>query len=202
MDSSSTKEDPNSPELKKLCVYAFNTLISHLTKEQKPNCFPESLKNKSFPLFVTWTTGKSKDLRGCIGTFASNDLESNLKKFSLIAALEDDRFPPIKAKEIPNLNVGISLLTNFEDAKDCYDWERGKHGIQIKFGGFYRATFLPEVPIEHNMDKKTTLEHLVQKAGYYDGLENVEKDIKLTRYQSIKLFMSYEEYLNYQNKNI
>ena len=197
MSSSSTIEDPNSPDLKLLCVYAFNTLISHLTKTEIPSCFPNSLKNKKFPLFVTWTTGKKKNLRGCVGTFASNDLENNLKKFAMIAALEDDRFPPIIEKEIKNLNCGISLLVNFEDAKDCYDWEIGKHGIEIKFG-HYSATFLPEVPVEHNMDKKTTLENLIEKAGYYGDLEDVKKKIKLTRYQSIKLFMSYEDYINFK----
>ena len=196
MDSSSVIEDPNSPDLKLLCVYVFDTLISYLTKEKIPNRFPNSLKNKKFPLFVTWTTGKEKDLRGCIGTFASYDLEKNLKKFALTAALEDDRFPPISEKEIKNLNCSVSLLVNFEQAKDCYDWEIGKHGIQIKFD-YYSATFLPEVPVEHHMDKRTTLEHLIDKAGYYGDLEDVEKKIKLTRYQSIKKFMSYEEYLTY-----
>ena len=194
MDSSSI-EDPNSPDLKLLCVYAFDTLISYLTKKEIPSCFPNSLKNKKFPLFVTWTTGKDKNLRGCIGTFASNNLEKSLKEYALIAALEDDRFPPIDKKEIPNLNCGISLLVNFEEAKDCYDWEIGKHGIDIKFG-YYSATFLPEVAVEHKMDKRTTLENLIEKAGYYGNLEDVEKKIKLTRYQSIKLFMSYEEYIN------
>ena len=199
MEKISTIEDKNSPDLKYLCVYAFDTLISHLTKKEIPNCFPSSLKNKSFPLFVTWTTGKEKNLRGCIGTFASDELESNLKKFSLTAALRDHRFRPITEKEIPSLNVGVSLLTDFEPAKDCYDWERGKHGIQIAFR-HYHATFLPEVSIEHNMDQKTTLEHLIKKAGFYGKLSEVEKEIKMTRYQSIKLFMPYEEYLTYRNK--
>ena len=197
---SSTIEDPNSPDLKYLCVYSFDTLVSALTNKQIPNRFPNSLKNKSFPLFVTWTTGKDKDLRGCIGTFASNELETNLKNFSLVAALKDSRFPPISAKEIPSLNCGVSLLINFEDAKDCYDWEIGKHGIRIFFeeGRQYSATFLPEVPIEHKMDKNTTLEHLIRKAGYWGRLADIDKKIKLRRYQSIKLFMTYEEYLNYK----
>ena len=197
MDSSSIIEDQNYPDLKLLCVYVFDTLISYLTKKEIPNCFPNSLKYKKFPLFVTWTTGKDKNLRGCIGTFSSNNLEKSLKKFALTAALEDDRFPPINEKEIPNLNCGISLLVNFEEAKDCYDWEIGKHGIDIKFG-YYSATFLPEVAVEHKMDKRTTLENLIEKAGYYGDLEDVEKKIKLTRYQSIKLFMSYDEYINYK----
>ena len=197
MNSSSKIEDPNSPDLKLLCVYTFDTLISYLTKKEIPNCFPNSFKNKKFPLFVTWTTGKQKNLRGCIGTFASNDLEKNLKKFALTAALQDDRFPPISEKEIKNLNCGISLLVNFEKAKDCWDWEIGKHGIDIQFE-YYSATFLPEVPVEHNMDKRTTLENLIEKAGYYGSLEEVEKKIKMTRYQSIKLFMTYDEYLNFK----
>ena len=199
MSSSSKIEDPNSPDLKLLCVCAFDTLISYLTKKPCPETFPKSLKGKEFPLFVTWTTGKEKELRGCIGTFASNDLEKNLKQFALIAALEDDRFPPISESEVKNLNCGISLLVNFEEAKDCYDWEIGKHGIRIKFD-HYGATYLPEVPVEHHMDKKTTLENLIEKAGYYGDLEEVEKKIKLTRYQSVKIFMSYEEYLNFKKK--
>ena len=200
MDSSSTIEDQNSPDLKYLCVYAFDTLLSELTQKPMQNCFPNSLKGKKFPLFVTWTTGQNKNLRGCIGTFLPDNLEKNLRNYSLVAALKDRRFPPINAKEIPHLNVGVSLLINFEDAKDCYDWEVGKHGIQIFFeeNGNYSATFLPEVPIEHKMDKITTLQHLIRKAGYYGELEDVEKKIKLRRYQSIKLFMTYEEYLNFR----
>ncbi len=200
MDKSSTIDDVNPEDLQLLCVYAFDTLISTLTKQKMPSSFPESLKSKKFPLFVTWTTGPSKNLRGCIGTFKSDNLETNLKEYALTAAFEDSRFPPIKANEIKNLNVGISLLTNFEKAKDCYDWEIGKHGIQIKFLKYYRATFLPEVAVEHKMDKETTLRELVLKSMYNGELEDVIDKIEMTRYQSKKLFMTYKEYEEFKNK--
>ena len=202
MNSLSILEDPNSPELKLLCVFVFDVLISRLTKKNIPIEFPKILKNQKFPVFVTWTTGEEKELRGCIGTFYSDDLEENLKHFALSAAFEDSRFPPINEKEIPSLNCGISLLIKFEDAENCYDWEVGKHGIQIFFEdhGQHSATFLPEVPIEHNMNKVTTLQHLIEKAGYHGRLENIDKKIKMRRYQSIKLFMTYKEYLNYKKK--
>ena len=196
-----TIEDPNSPDLKLLCVYCFDTIISTLTSKEIPSCFPQPLSSKKFPLFVTWTKGKNKDLRGCIGTFMKDDLEKNLKSFAKKSAFNDSRFSPIKQNEISDLNVGISLLTNFEDAKNCYDWEIGKHGIEIEFEAdddFFHATFLPEVPVEHKMDKNTTLNHLIRKAGYYGDLKEVEEKIKLTRYQSIKLFMTYEEYKNFK----
>jgi len=47
-------------------------------------------------------------------------------------------------EEIKDLNVAVSLLVKFEDGKDAYDWEVGKHGIIINWDG-YNATFLPEV---------------------------------------------------------
>ena len=203
MNSLSILEDPNSPELKLLCVFVFDVLISKLTKNKIKTNFPKIFKNEKFPVFVTWTTGKEKNLRGCIGTFLSDNLEENLKNFALSAAFKDSRFPPIKEKEIPSLNCGISLLINFEDAKNCYDWEVGKHGIQIFFEdhGQHSATFLPEVPIEHNMNKETTLQHLIEKAGFYGKLKDIDKKIKMRRYQSIKLFMTYEEYLNFKKEH-
>ena len=201
--SSLTKiENINPSELKLLCVFVFDILISRLTHQNIETHFPSSLINEKFPVFVTWSKGKEQSLRGCIGTFYSDNLKKNLENFGLSAAFEDSRFPPIKKEEIESLNCGISLLINFEDAKDCYDWEVGKHGIQIYFeeNGKHSATFLPEVPIEHNMDKITTLQHLIEKAGYYGKLKDVDKKIKMRRYQSIKIFMSYEEYSNYKNK--
>ncbi len=203
MSSLSLLQNGDSPELKLLCVFVFDVLISKLTHKNMQTYFPPSLINEKFPVFVTWSTGKEQNLRGCIGTFYPDDLEKNLQNYALTAAFEDSRFPPINEKEIPSLNCGISLLINFEDAKNCYDWEVGKHGIQIFFEdhGKHSATFLPEVPIEHNMNKKTTLEHLIEKAGYYGKLEDIDKKIKMRRYQSIKLFMTYDEYLQHK-KNL
>ena len=203
MNSLTINQNPNSPVLKLLCVFAFDILISRLTKTNVETNFPPSFSNEKFPLFVTWSKGKDKNLRGCIGTFYEDNLQKNLEKFAITAAFKDSRFPPIKKDEIKDLNVGISLLVNFEDANDCYDWEVGKHGIQIYFekNGKYSATFLPEVPIEHHMDKITTLQHLIEKAGYYGKLKDVDKIIKMRRYQSIKLFMSYEEYSNFKKQD-
>ena len=188
MSSISLFQNEDSPELKLLCVFVFDILISKLTNKNIKTHFPPSLINEKFPVFVTWTKGKEK----------------NLENFGLTAAFKDSRFPPISKEEIEDLNCGISILINFEDARDCYDWEVGKHGIQIYFekNGQHSATFLPEVPIEHNMDKKTTLQHLIEKAGYHGKLTDVDKMIKMRRYQSIKIFMSYKEYLNYKQKEI
>ena len=65
---------------------------------------------------------------------------------------------------------------------------------------YYRATFLPEVAVEHKMDKETTLRELVLKSMYNGELEDVIDKIEMTRYQSKKLFMTYKEYEEFKNK--
>ena len=187
----------DEPGLNLLCKFSFDVILSFLDKkdEIEPE-FPEKFKKYSYPLFVTWSKGKEHHLRGCIGTFSSDNLEKNLAVYSLYAAFKDSRFPPIKLEEVKDLNCGISLLVNFEKVENIYDWEIGKHGIQIEFESdrYYRGTYLPQVAQEQGWDHKKTLKSLVKKAGYYGNFEDVENLISLKRYQSIKIHMSYEEY--------
>ena len=182
-----------------LCKYCFEVLETSLSKgDIKKIPFPEEFKGKSFPLFVTWTTGKEKELRGCIGTFTKGKLEKKLPEYALISAFEDERFDPIEKKEIKKLNCEVSLLVEFEKAKDAMDWIVGTHGIDIEFednkGTDYSATFLPEVAEEEGWDQRTTLKYLIKKAGYKGSLDKIISNIKLTRYQSIKNTISYVEY--------
>ena len=182
-----------------LCKYCFEVLETSLSKgDLKAIPFPEEFKGKSYPLFVTWTTGKEKELRGCIGTFEKGKLEKKLKEYALISAFEDDRFDPIEKKEIKNLNCEVSLLVKFEKVKNPMDWIVGTHGIDIEFddnnGINYSATFLPEVAEEEGWDQRTTLKNLVKKAGYKGSLDKILSGIKLKRYQSIKKTISYDEY--------
>ena len=184
-----------------LCKYCFQVLEHILSnKEINDIPFPDQFKGKSYPLFVTWTTGKEKELRGCVGTFSKDILEKNLMRYTLISAFKDSRFPPISKREIPNLNCEVSLLVQFEKAKNPEDWVVGTHGIDIDFadksGNSYSATFLPEVAEEEKWDQKTTLQYLIRKAGYRGSLESVYNNIEVTRYQSIKKTISYDEYKN------
>ncbi len=125
---------------KRHCAYCFEVLLARLDGKESPP-FPNTLQNSKLPLFVTWK--KDDDLRGCIGTFSPDDLNKNLGKYALIAAMNDSRFSPIKKNELTELAVAVSLLVNFQKGKKCYDWEVGKHGIIIEIGDDYEATFLP-----------------------------------------------------------
>jgi uncharacterized protein (TIGR00296 family) len=125
------------------------------------------------------------------------DLEKGLREYALVSALKDSRFDPISLEEIQKLQVGISLLTDFEECQSK-DWEVGVHGIRINFnndmGQNFCSTFLPEVAQEWNWDREETLKQLVRKAG--SSMQQV-RNLKVTRYKSLKGTMTYQEYLEY-----
>lgn len=126
---------------KEHCKFCFDVLFAKLNKQVIPE-FPKHLQDHKVPLFVTWL--KDGDLRGCIGTFAHENLSKMLGRYALVSALEDTRFDPISLDELEKLSVGVSFLVNFKPNLGAYDWEVGKNGIILNLK-HYQATFLPEV---------------------------------------------------------
>jgi len=57
---------------------------------------------------------------------------------------------------------------------------------------------LPEVAEEQGWDQRTTIEELVEKAGYRNGLDNLAGRIKANTYESLKIKMSYQEYIAFK----
>ena len=153
------------------------------------------------PLFVTFKIDEGRgelQLRGCIGTLSPTPLR-NLARYVQKSAFEDRRFNPIEASEVERLEVGVSLLVNYEEAGDPFDWEVGVHGILIDFndkhGREYGATYLPEVMPEQGWDQRQAVESLMRKAGYRGRIDDaVLSTMRTTRYQSSKAAMTYAEY--------
>mmetsp|Transcript_18123 Transcript_18123/g.25152 ORF Transcript_18123/g.25152 Transcript_18123/m.25152 type:complete len:206 (-) Transcript_18123:92-709(-) len=187
------------------CAYCFDVLINSFDSK---HIIPQpDLPKSDFPLFVTWKIYNNRkkywNLRGCIGTFQKLPLLSGLKDYALTSAFKDSRFNPMSQDEVTSLAVNTSFLTNFEDAKDCFDWEIGTHGITIQFkstrGRTFSATYLPEVCPEQGWTKEECLESLVRKSGYRGRIDSsLWDEIKLTQYQSVKAKMTYKEYLGHR----
>jgi len=155
--------------------------------------------NDPYPLFVTWNIGREKRLRGCIGTFSPMNLHAGLREYALTSALKDSRFSPITKDELSRLHCSVSILTDFEDAGDYLDWEPGTHGIRIEFlndkGHKKTATYLPEVAVDQGWDRVQTIDSLLRKGGFKSQITaDVRRGIKLTRYRSEKVALSYSEY--------
>lgn len=167
------------------------------------------------PLFVTWKKLKKGEyqLRGCIGTFSEGRIEEGLKRYALISALQDSRFTPIEREELSQLRCGCNLLSQFKtiyssegtgNSGDIWNWEIGKHGIEIKFrhpktNSRMSATFLPEVIPEQGWDQRETFENLIEKAGCWNYLEEVMKHWEkyfdeVIRYEGTKSEIAWDEF--------
>lgn len=183
---------------KEMAFYCFDILASHLYRLQEPP-WP-NFPNDEFPLFVTWKIGHDHRLRGCIGTFTAMRLHKGLKEYTLSSALRDSRFSPVTKEELTLLYCSVSVLTNFEENVNCLDWEIGVHGIRIEFynekGAHRTATYLPEVAKEQGWNQIQTIDSLLRKGGYKGTITaEVRGSIKVTRYQSEKVTVDYNEYL-------
>ncbi|ODA75963.1 hypothetical protein RJ55_08604 [Drechmeria coniospora] len=171
----------------------------------------------STPLFVTWNTVSDDDgaggghddddddrcLRGCIGTFEPQPLSVGIPEYAVISAVHDSRFPPVTRRELPRLQAAVTLLTDFEQVEDPYDWQIGTHGIRLSFHSGnrrYGATYLPDVAAEQGWSKDETLFSLVRKAGWVGSRQRwKDLDLKVTRYQGKKHSMAYPEYKKWKD---
>ncbi|UXI22009.1 solute carrier family 41 member 1-like [Sarcoptes scabiei] len=204
LTSLDTDESPFSVATKEMCYFCFEILDSYLNHKSFP-CNP-NFTNESFPLFVTWKIDPEQQLRGCIGTFNALPLHSALKNYALSSALKDDRFQPISREELIRLHVCVSLLLQFEVGANYKDWIIGVHGVRIEFFTENRnkrvATYLPEVAVEQGWNHAETIDSLLRKGGYRGHItEEVRLNIRLIRYRSEKISVSYDDYIRAKTSN-
>jgi AmmeMemoRadiSam system protein B/AmmeMemoRadiSam system protein A len=111
------------------------------------------------------TLQKRGQLRGCIGYIEGHGpLHKTIEEMAEAAAFRDPRFSPVKEKELPDLDIEISVLTPLKKIKDVSEIQVGTHGIYIK-KRWFSGLLLPQVATEYGWDRQTFLEHTCQKAG-------------------------------------
>jgi AmmeMemoRadiSam system protein A len=104
-------------------------------------------------------------LRGCIGTSERRrSLWRVVGEMASAAATRDPRFPPIEVTDLPALTVEISVLSPDVVIHRPEEIEIGRHGLDIRRGGA-RGLLLPQVAVEHGLDRETFLAATCRKAG-------------------------------------
>ncbi|CAM9821534.1 unnamed protein product [Chrysoparadoxa australica] len=208
-----------------MCSYCFELLEAHFKQDEPPTpTFPTDYSCPLFVTWEKRSRqdGASASLRGCIGTL-SPCLISEIKSYAFASALRDTRFPPIKSKELPSLTVAVSLLVKYEPANGPYDWEVGmrKNERERKQTCHYLHTTAPDLskpspvclvatPLTFLLPADSTcllardtgwtqqeaVESLVRKAGYKGAIKpTLLEGMTVTRYQSSKCKLTYQEYL-------
>ncbi len=140
--------------------------------------------------FVTIT--KSSRLRGCIGYIQSDDeLSKTVMDAAYQAAFHDPRFSPLTEEEFDEVQLEISILSEPFPLNSYDDIEIGKHGLILEETG-RKALLLPQVPIEHNMNKDEYLSALCGKAGLYEDYWS-ENQLKLKAFTATVFSETEEE---------
>lgn len=129
--------------------------------------------------FVTLT--KSGSLRGCIGYIISDrPLFETVCDAAVQASQNDPRFPSVRQSEIKNLSIEISVLSEPFPLNNYDEIEIGKHGLILEEKG-RRGLLLPQVPIEHHMNREQYLDAICQKSGFPAGYWKT-KQLKLNAF--------------------
>ncbi|MEM0359892.1 MAG: TIGR00296 family protein [Candidatus Diapherotrites archaeon] len=136
--------------------------------------FKEKTNEKKFlekrGVFVTLNLHPGGELRGCIGLpYPVKPLWSAVIEAAVSAALHDPRFQPLKSKELEEITVEVSVLTEPKkaDKSGLPDSIRiGEHGLIIE-KGYNSGLLLPQVATELGWDAETFLEQVCLKAGLY-----------------------------------
>jgi uncharacterized protein len=103
-------------------------------------------------------------LRGCIGHLPSGDpLVRVVAHCAKSAAVEDPRFAPLRADELSEVHIEISVLSPLEDIAP-QGIEVGKHGLVVS-RGWLRGVLLPQVAVEFQWTADRFLEETLAKAG-------------------------------------
>ncbi len=162
---------PLSPEDRQMLLKLAHETIALATQGKKPptinlNEVSEALRRDGAS-FVTLT--EHGNLRGCIGSLeARRPLILDVRENALAAAFQDPRFPPVRANEVDDLHIEISVLStpqrlDYDGPDDLIARLRpGVDGVVIE-RGWNRATFLPQV-WEKLPDPHEFLQHLCLKA--------------------------------------
>ncbi len=112
------------------------------------------------------TLHQHRRLRGCMGTLDTDlPLAEAVRQAVLSAALHDPRFPPVGVQELAELDLEVSVLSRPEPMRGLDELILGRHGVLVRRGP-QRGLFLPQVAVEHHLDRETFLSRCCdEKAG-------------------------------------
>jgi len=171
-DSSQHFNQKHGQALVKLARKTIMERFGQKMAEHESDSLSAVLKDRCFHKCCgTFVTLKINDqLRGCIGNLTANEsVLEGVRRNAINAAFHDPRFSPLIAKELENVDIEVSILTEpklleYRDSSDLLSKLRvNVDGVIIRKGSA-SATFLPQV-WEQLPKSEEFLAHLCMKAG-------------------------------------
>lgn len=150
---------------------------------------PASLQEPGASFVTLYTRG---ELHGCIGTVLPvRPLAVDVASNAISAAVNDPRFAPLTAAELPFTAIEVSVLSplqpvSYEDLEDLENKLRpGIDGVLLR-RGWQRGLLLPQV-WEHIPSPREFLRHVALKAGLpIDVYEAPDAQVYIFQVQSFE----------------
>lgn len=158
-------------EQQTLLKLARDTLETSL--RQKDKAVPDLAQYELTPQLreksgVFVTLKKHGQLRGCIGYIEGiKPIYQTVIDNAKNAAFNDPRFPKVRADELKDITIEISVMSPLRRIKSVDEIVVGKHGLTIEKGS-HHGLLLPQVPGEWGWNRDTFLVHICRKAGLPD----------------------------------
>jgi AmmeMemoRadiSam system protein A len=142
---------------------AREAVAAYLSGAPGPACPSSGAGARRGGAFVTFHN--NGELRGCIGHIEADEpLGVIIPRCAVAACSADPRFRAITARELPDLDLELSLLGRLEPVSRADEIEVGRHGLVVEMG-LCRGLLLPQVATEWGWDRETFLARTCQKAG-------------------------------------
>jgi len=153
---------PSEADRHAILQFARRVVVEAVTLGRLPEHIPtEGIFSERRGVFVTLRNDGC--LRGCIGVVeADSPLGDSIARCAAGAALQDPRFAPMRVADLSHLQIEISLLSRPEPI-DINAIEIGRHGLIVS-SGEHRGLLLPQVAIEHGLDREKFLSETCRKA--------------------------------------
>jgi MEMO1 family protein len=160
---------PLQPQDKKrLLLLARETIERFLKTETVPLARADNPRLlRSNGVFVTLR--KRGELRGCVGRIVPTaPLVTLTGTMALEAAFNDTRFEKVRADEMRDIAIEVSVLTPLRSVSSASEIVVGRDGVLIQKSG-RSAVFLPNVATEEGWNREQMLDNLCLKAGLPAG---------------------------------
>ena len=121
-------------------------------------------------------------LRGCRGSITPTQLNlaEAIIHTAVASAIDDPRFPPMTAEELPGLKVKVDVLSPLEPVTDISQLDEKIYGVLVQ-SGQHRALLLPDIAAVDSVPRQ--LELVRRKAGLSAGEPAEVYRFTVVRYQ-------------------
>jgi uncharacterized protein len=154
---------PSEADRNAILKFVRHVVVDAVTLGRLPEHVPtDGIFGEKRGVFITLRNNDR--LRGCIGVVeAETPLGDSVARCAAGAALQDPRFAPMRVADLSQLQIEVSLLSQPELIA-INAIEIGRHGL-IVVSGDRRGLLLPQVAVEHQLNREQFLSETCRKAS-------------------------------------